>query len=222
LSSSVRFLRRSAPSGATRNATKKSYFPEEMRGYYLAAIPRNRDEDGYFWIMGASDVYLKYRHRLGTIGNRIALVANPWWRKPLWSASRHDIKGEAIVAFVVLKGARPADAATAKELADILRAWVAMRSARSPNRMRSDSATTCQKTRSGKSCAACCALSPMARRSVRIFRLWKNPAILETVKKSSAVMSDFPANLYPKGMAPTCCLSATHRTDGLTRSRFLS
>jgi acetyl-CoA synthetase len=36
----------------------------------------------------------------------------------------HDIKGEAIVAFVVLKGARPQDAAAAKQLAETLRAWI--------------------------------------------------------------------------------------------------
>jgi len=31
---------------------KKSYFPEEMRGYYLAGDSAHHDEDGYFWIMG--------------------------------------------------------------------------------------------------------------------------------------------------------------------------
>jgi len=36
----------------------------------------------------------------------------------------HEIKGEAVVAFVVLKGARPADAAAAKKLAEELRNWV--------------------------------------------------------------------------------------------------
>jgi acetyl-CoA synthetase len=36
----------------------------------------------------------------------------------------HDIKGEAIVAFVVLKGTRPTDPAAAAQLAETLRTWV--------------------------------------------------------------------------------------------------
>jgi len=104
---------------------KKSYFPEEMRGYYLAGDSAHRDDDGYFWIMGRIDDVLKVSgHRLGTMEIESALVANPLVAEAAVVGKPHDIKGEAIVAYVVLKGSRPADAAKAKETAEDLRNWV--------------------------------------------------------------------------------------------------
>ncbi len=104
---------------------KKSYFPEEMRGYYLAGDSAHRDNDGYFWIMGRIDDVLKVSgHRLGTMEIESALVANPMVAEAAVVGKPHDIKGEAIVAYVVLKGSRPADAAKAKEIAEDLRNWV--------------------------------------------------------------------------------------------------
>jgi acetyl-CoA synthetase len=104
---------------------KKNYFPEEMRGYYLAGDSANRDEDGYIWIMGRNDDVLKVSgHRLGTMEIESALVASPLVAEAAVVGRPHDIKGEAIVAFVVLKGARPTDSAKAKEIVDTLRSWV--------------------------------------------------------------------------------------------------
>lgn len=104
---------------------KKSYFPEEMRGYYLAGDSAHRDDDGYFWIMGRIDDVLKVSgHRLGTMEIESALVANPLVAEAAVVGKPHDIKGEAIVAYVVLKGSRPADATKAKEVAEELRNWV--------------------------------------------------------------------------------------------------
>ncbi len=104
---------------------KKSYFPEEMRGYYLAGDSAHRDDDGYFWIMGRIDDVLKVSgHRLGTMEIESALVANPLVAEAAVVGKPHDIKGEAIVAYVVLKGSRPADAAKAKVIAEELRNWV--------------------------------------------------------------------------------------------------
>jgi acetyl-CoA synthetase len=53
-----------------------------------------------------------------------ALVANPLVAEAAVVGKPHDIKGEAIVAFVVLKGARP-EGPAAKEIATKLRDWVA-------------------------------------------------------------------------------------------------
>ncbi|HUW76404.1 MAG TPA: acetate--CoA ligase [Gallionella sp.] len=104
---------------------KKSYFPEEMRGYYLAGDSAHCDDDGYFWIMGRIDDVLKVSgHRLGTMEIESALVANPLVAEAAVVGKPHDIKGEAIVAYVVLKGSRPVDAAKAKETAEDLRNWV--------------------------------------------------------------------------------------------------
>jgi len=104
---------------------KKSYFPEEMRGYYLAGDSAHCDDDGYFWIMGRIDDVLKVSgHRLGTMEIESALVANPLVAEAAVVGKPHDIKGEAIVAYVVLKGSRPADSAKARETAEDLRNWV--------------------------------------------------------------------------------------------------
>ena len=104
---------------------QKSYFPEEMQGAYLAGDSAHRDADGYFWIMGRIDDVLKVSgHRLGTMEIESALVANPLVAESAVVGKLHEIKGEAIVAFVVLKGTRPQDAASTKKIADELRIWV--------------------------------------------------------------------------------------------------
>jgi acetyl-CoA synthetase len=101
---------------------KKSYYPEDLGGkYYLAGDGANRDLDGYFWIMGRIDDVLNVSgHRLGTMEIESALVAHPLVAEAAVVGKPHDIKGEAVVAFVVLKGARPSGAA-AKEVARTLR-----------------------------------------------------------------------------------------------------
>jgi acetyl-CoA synthetase len=105
---------------------KKSYFPEEFHGkYYLAGDSANRDAEGYFWIMGRIDDVLNVSgHRLGTMEIESALVANPKVAEAAVVGRPDAIKGESVVAFVVLKGARPAGA-EAKALVAELRDWVA-------------------------------------------------------------------------------------------------
>lgn len=106
---------------------KKTYFPEEIgQGkYYLAGDSANRDTDGYFWIMGRIDDVLNVSgHRLGTMEIESALVANPLVAEAAVVGKPHAVKGESIVAFVVLKDELPVgDAATT--LVDELRRWVA-------------------------------------------------------------------------------------------------
>lgn len=105
---------------------KSAYFPEEFNGqYYLAGDSANRDESGYFWIMGRIDDVLNVSgHRLGTMEIESALVSNPLVAEAAVVGKPHEIKGEAVVAFVVLKGARPTGE-EAKKLADQLKSWVA-------------------------------------------------------------------------------------------------
>ncbi|MFN3587438.1 MAG: AMP-binding enzyme, partial [Moraxellaceae bacterium] len=104
----------------------KSYFPDEyQRRYYLAGDSAHRDEDGYFWIMGRIDDVLNVSgHRLGTMEIESALVANPLVAEAAVVGRPDALKGEAIVAFVVLKGARPAGD-EAKQTVATLREWVA-------------------------------------------------------------------------------------------------
>ncbi len=89
---------------------KKSYFPEELGGkLYLAGDGSVRDpHTGYFTIMGRIDDVLNVSgHRLGTMEIESALVSHPLVAEAAVVGKPHDIKGEAIVAYVVLKRARP-------------------------------------------------------------------------------------------------------------------
>ena len=89
---------------------KKSYFPEDLGGkLYLAGDGAIRDaENGYFTITGRIDDVLNVSgHRMGTMEIESALVANPLVAEAAVVGRPDDLTGEAIVAFVVLKGARP-------------------------------------------------------------------------------------------------------------------
>ncbi|MCL5967748.1 MAG: acetate--CoA ligase, partial [Betaproteobacteria bacterium] len=106
---------------------KKSYFPEELKGYYLAGDGAVRSEDrGYFRITGRIDDVLNVSgHRMGTMEIESALVGKTDLVAEAAVVGRpDDLTGEAIVAFVVLK--RPVPTGDeAKALATELRNWVA-------------------------------------------------------------------------------------------------
>ena len=105
---------------------KKSYYPEDLGGkLYLAGDGAIRDANtGYFTITGRIDDVLNVSgHRMGTMEIESALVANPLVAEAAVVGKPHDIKGEAIVAYVVLKGARPEGDAAKKIVAE-LRDWV--------------------------------------------------------------------------------------------------
>ena len=106
---------------------KNSYFPKELGGEtYLAGDGAIRNkETGYFTIMGRIDDVLNVSgHRLGTMEVESALVANKMVTEAAVVGRPHDIKGESIVAFVVLKGNRPTKQ-NAKIIIDDLKNWVA-------------------------------------------------------------------------------------------------
>ncbi|MDT7929708.1 acetate--CoA ligase [Tepidimonas sp.] len=106
---------------------KKSYFPEELKGCYLAGDGAVRSEDrGYFRITGRIDDVLNVSgHRMGTMEIESALVAKTDLVAEAAVVGRpDDITGEAIVAFVVLKRPLP-QGEEAKAIANELRNWVA-------------------------------------------------------------------------------------------------
>ncbi len=104
---------------------KKAYFPEDLGGkLYLAGDSAHQDQDGYYWIMGRIDDVLNVSgHRLGTMEIESALVANPLVAEAAVVGKPHEIKGESVVAFVVLKGARLQGEEARKAVAE-LREWV--------------------------------------------------------------------------------------------------
>jgi acetyl-CoA synthetase len=163
---------------------KKGYFPAEMRGYYLAGDSANRDEDGYVWIMGRNDDVLKVSgHRLGTMEIESALVANPLVAEAAVVGRPHDIKGEAIVAFVVLKGARPTDATKAKEIVEVLRNWVSKEIGpiAKPDEIRFGD--NLPKTRSGKIMRRLLRDIAQGKEITQDVSTLENPAILEQLKE---------------------------------------
>ena len=106
---------------------KKSYFPEELKGYYLAGDGAVRSADrGYFRITGRIDDVLNVSgHRMGTMEIESALVSKTDLVAEAAVVGRpDDLTGEAICAFVVLKRSRPTGE-EAKQIANELRNWVA-------------------------------------------------------------------------------------------------
>ena len=93
--------------------------------YYLAGDGAIRDKDtGYFTITGRIDDVLNVSgHRMGTMEIESALVANPMVAEAAVVGRPDDLTGEAIVAFVVLKGNRPTGD-DAKRIIKELSDWV--------------------------------------------------------------------------------------------------
>jgi len=105
---------------------QKSYYPADFQGkYYLAGDGAIRDKDtGYFTITGRIDDVLNVSgHRMGTMEIESALVANPIVAEAAVVGRPDDLTGEAIVAFVVLKGQRPTGD-DAKRIVKELQDWV--------------------------------------------------------------------------------------------------
>ncbi len=105
----------------------KSYYPQELKGYYLAGDGAIRDaKTGYFTITGRIDDVLNVSgHRMGTMEIESALVSCTELVAEAAVVGRpDDTTGEAICAFVVLKRPRPTGE-EAKKIANELRNWVA-------------------------------------------------------------------------------------------------
>jgi acetyl-CoA synthetase len=83
----------------------------DVRGMYFTGDGARRDDDGYFWIMGRiDDVVNVSGHRLGTAEIESALVAHPSVAEAAVIGVPHDLKGQALAAFVTLKnGFAPTD-----------------------------------------------------------------------------------------------------------------
>ncbi|MDQ6961346.1 MAG: acetate--CoA ligase [Mariprofundaceae bacterium] len=83
---------------------KETYWSKFNGQYYCAGDSARRDEDGYFWIMGRIDDVLNVSgHRLGTMEIESALASHPAVAEAAVVGRPHDLKGEAICAFVILK-----------------------------------------------------------------------------------------------------------------------
>jgi acetyl-CoA synthetase len=80
------------------------YWDKWGRGVYFTGDGAKRDADGYFWLLGrVDDVINVAGHRLGTMEVESALVDHPSVAEAAVVGRSHEIKGQAIAAFVTLK-----------------------------------------------------------------------------------------------------------------------
>ena len=90
---------------------RKSYWGE-IRGVYFAGDGARRDSDGYYTIVGRVDDVLNVSgHRLGTMEIESALVSHPDVSEAAVVGRPDPVKGEAVVAFVLLQDGHSADPA---------------------------------------------------------------------------------------------------------------
>lgn len=81
-----------------------------------------KDEDGYLWLLGRADDVLKVAgHRLGTMELESAFVSHKAVAEAAVSAKPHDVKGEAVIAFVVLREGFTASDSLQSELREHIR-----------------------------------------------------------------------------------------------------
>ncbi|MDQ3354146.1 MAG: acetyl-coenzyme A synthetase, partial [Actinomycetota bacterium] len=93
-----------------------------FEGRYFAGDGARIDDDGYFWLMGRVDDVMNISgHRVSTAEVESALVDHPGVAEAAVVGAKDDVTGQAIVAFVTLKG----DQETSNELGQELRAHVA-------------------------------------------------------------------------------------------------
>ena len=167
---------------------KSSYYPEELGGkLYLAGDGSIRDkETGYFTIMGRIDDVLNVSgHRMGTMEIESALVANPLVAEAAVVGKPDDLTGEAICAFVVLKGARPSGE-DAKKLATDLRNWVAKEIGPIAKPKDIRFGDNLPKTRSGKIMRRLLRSIAKGEQITQDVSTLENPAILEQLKQPSS------------------------------------
>jgi acetyl-CoA synthetase len=89
----------------------------KWKNTYFAGDGAKRDEDGYFWILGRVDDVLNVAgHRIGTMEVESALVDHSAVAEAAVVGRAHDLKGQALAAFVTLKEGREGTDALREEL----------------------------------------------------------------------------------------------------------
>ena len=82
----------------------KQYFSQWKDGAYFTGDGAKKDEDGFYWLLGRVDDVLNVAgHRIGTMEVESALVDHPRVAEAAVVGRAHEIKGQAITAFVTLK-----------------------------------------------------------------------------------------------------------------------
>ena len=107
-----------APSTATISAIVDTYW-SRFDGMYFPGDGCKRDDDGYFWLLGrVDDVMLVSGHNISTTEVESALVGNLAVAEAAVVGRSDPVTGQAIAAFVTLRGDRVGDEALIEELRD--------------------------------------------------------------------------------------------------------
>lgn len=78
--------------------------PVDQQFVYFTGDSAKKDEDGYYWIIGRNDDVIKVSgHRLGSAEIESAFVAHPSVAEAAAIGKPHEVKGESIKIFVILK-----------------------------------------------------------------------------------------------------------------------
>lgn len=99
--------------------TKEENFSDFL---YFTGDSAKIDKDGYFWIIGRNDDVIKVSgHRLGSAEIEHAIVSHPAVAESAVIGKPHEIKGESIKAFVILKVGYQGNENLKKEINDLVR-----------------------------------------------------------------------------------------------------
>jgi acetyl-CoA synthetase len=103
--------------GDPENALVKGVYFSTFPGYYFTGDGARKDEDGYYWLLGrVDDVINVSGHRMGTAEVESALVSHASVAEAAVVGFPHDIKGEGIYAYVILRGDHAASENLLKQL----------------------------------------------------------------------------------------------------------
>jgi acetyl-CoA synthetase len=95
----------------------QQYWSRWPDGAYFTGDGARLDEDGYYWLLGRVDDVLNVAgHRLGTMEVESALVDHPLVAEAAVVGKPHDIKGQAVAAFVTVKEGVQSTPALAEQL----------------------------------------------------------------------------------------------------------
>ena len=161
-----------------------TYWAKFNNRYYVAGDTAHQDADGFFWLMGRADDVLKVSgHRLGTMEVESAFVAHPRVAEAAVVSRNHEVKGESIFAYVVLKGQRPTGK-EAEKLAAELREFVGkeLGAIAKPDDIRF--ADNLPKTRSGKIMRRLLRAIARGEPITQDISTLENPAIVEQLRSA--------------------------------------
>ena len=95
----------------------KQYWSRWGRDIYFTGDGAKKDDEGYYWLLGRVDDVLNVAgHRIGTMEVESALVDHPKVAEAAVVGRPHDIKGQALAAFVTVKHGVPPSESLADEL----------------------------------------------------------------------------------------------------------